>query len=101
MKSQIIKFVALIALFMGLFSCSKDSNYPQDESQPVSEQNIETRSFLPDNPSIAIDSNITSFAIDSNIISFEVANLIDKLIFEHPSEPGWGSPEGFSPHIWK
>jgi len=71
MKSIIIKLVALIVLLAGGFS--------------ISAQNNRTSS---------------AFAIDKNIISFDVANLVDKFICEYPPEPGWGSPEGFSPHIW-
>ena len=71
MKSQFIKFITLIALIAGGIS--------------ISAQNNRTSS---------------AFAIDKNIISFEVANLVDKRISEHPSKPGWGSPNGLSPHIW-
>ena len=72
MKPNIIKHIALIALILvgGL---------------SISAQNNRTS---------------TAFAIDKNIISFEVANLIDKFICEYPPEPGWGSPEDFSSHIW-
>ena len=70
MKSQIIKFVALLALLAGGLS--------------ISAQNNRTSS---------------AFAIDKNIISFDVANLVDKRICEYLPEPGWGSPEGFSPHM--
>ena len=71
MKSKTIKLVALIALLTGGFS--------------ISAQDIKTSS---------------AFAIDKNIISFEVANLVDKVIYEHPSTPNYGGPNAFSPHSW-
>jgi len=71
MKSQIIKLVALITLLSGNFA--------------ISAQNNRTSS---------------AFAIDKNIISFEVANLVDKVITEHPSQNNYRTPEGISPHFW-
>jgi len=67
-----IKFVAYTVLLMGSFS--------------LSAQNIKTGS---------------AFAIDKNITSFEVANLVDKVIYEHVSQPGYGGPNAFSPHYWR
>ena len=72
MKSNIIKHIALIVLLLA-------------GGLSISAQN---------------DRTSTAFAIDKNIISFEVANLVEKYICEYPPQPGWGSPEGFSPHIY-
>jgi len=86
MKLQILKFVALMALMAlmaGEFSCTKEKDWPQDEFQPIN--------------SGKKSSYIT---IDSNIISFAVPYLVHTLANEHPSQPGYGSPEGLSPHIW-
>ena len=84
MKLQTIKFVALIALLTaGGFSSSA-----QNDGSALSSAN---------NPS----SSSTAFAIDKNIISFEVANLVDKEIYEHVPYPNYGGiPESWSPHIW-
>ena len=72
MKFKIFfQLVALIALLAGGFS--------------ISAQNLKTSS---------------AFAIDKNITSFEVANLVDKIIVEHPPRPNYGGPNAFSPHVW-
>ncbi|MDR2969827.1 MAG: T9SS type A sorting domain-containing protein [Tannerellaceae bacterium] len=42
-----------------------------------------------------------SFAIDENITSFEVANLADKIVYEHLPKPGYGGLNAFSPHHWR
>jgi len=40
------------------------------------------------------------FNIDKNFTSFWIANLVEKVICEHPTQNNSGSPDGFSPHIW-
>ena len=95
MKLQIIKLVAIFALFMGWFSCTSDSDNSQghrfqwDGSQQREE-------FRP----INAGTKSSSFAIDSNIVSFAVPYLVGTRVTEHLPIPGWGSPEGFSPHFW-
>ena len=93
MKIQIFKLIALLALLMGWFSCSKDKDDPNGFQWDDSKQSEEHR---PVNPG----KQTSSFKIDDNIISFAVPYLVGTRVIEHPSEPGWGSPEGYSPHIW-
>jgi len=93
MKSQIFKFVALLALFIGWFSCTEDEDNPNGFQWDDSTQQEE---FRPVNPG----GKSSYFKIDDNIISFAVPYLVGTRVNEYPSEPGWGSPEGFSPHIW-
>ena len=85
MKQQTIKLVALIALLTaGKFSSSAQNNDGSSLS-------------LTNNP---VQSS-TVFAIDKNIISFEVANLVDKIIYEYAPSPNYGGiPEAWSPHEW-
>ncbi|MDR2969825.1 MAG: DUF5018 domain-containing protein [Tannerellaceae bacterium] len=84
MKSQILKFIAIIAvLTTGSFFSSA--------------QNSETALSSVNN----FVSSSTAFAIDKNIISFEVANLVDKIIYEHTPYSNYGGiPEAWSPHFW-
>ena len=84
MKSKIFTIVALIALLTaGGFSSSA-----QNEGSALSSTNDPV-------------SSSTAFAIDKNMIAFEVANLVDKIIYEYASHPNYGGvPEAWSPHYW-
>ena len=95
MKLQMFKIVALVALFMGWFSCTSNS----DDSQGYRFQwdgSLQREEFRP----INAGTKSSSFAIDSNIVSFAVPYLVGTTANEHLPRPGWGSPESFSPHFW-
>ena len=92
MKSQIIKLVALIALLAGGFSCG-DEDDPNGFQWDDSKQQEE---FRPVNQG----KKSSYFKIDNNITSFAVPYLVGTRAAEYPPEPGWGSPEGYSPHFW-
>jgi hypothetical protein len=93
MKIQIFKLIAILSLFMGCFSCTDNEDesigFQWDDSKQQEE-------FRPINPG----GKSSSFKIDDNIISFAVPYLVGTWVNERPPEPGWGSPEGFSPHIY-
>jgi len=93
MKLQIFKLIALIALLVVWFSCTKDEDDPNGFQWDDSKQQEE---FRPVNQG----KQSSYFKIDNNIISFSVPYLVGTAVFEYPPQPGWGSPEGFSPHIW-
>ena len=78
MKLKILKFIALIALFLGWFSCTSDHEYrfKWDDSRQQEE-------FRPINPG----TKSSSFTIDSNMISFAVPYLVGTEAYEHPSTP--------------
>jgi hypothetical protein len=93
MKLQIFKLIAILALFMGLYSCSKDKDEPDGFHWDGSPQSEEHRPVNPGEKS-------SSFKIDDNIISFAVPYLVGTLVLEYPPEPSLGYPEGYSPHIY-
>ena len=86
MKLKMIKFVALVALFMGWSSCSKDEDDPKGFQWDDSKQQEE---FRPVNQG----KESSYFKIDNNIISFAVPYLVGTWALE------WGSPDG-GPRIW-
>ena len=77
MKSQKIKFVALITLLMGWFSCTNDLNTPQTFKWDASKQQ---EKFLPINQG----KESAYFVIDDNIISFAVPYLVYTKVIEDP-----------------
>jgi len=93
MKSQIFKFVALLALLTGWVSCAKEKDDPHVLKWDASTQQEE---FKPVNQG----KKSSYFKIDNNILSFAVPYLVGTRVSEYPSEPGWGFPEGYSPHFW-
>ena len=93
MKSRTFKLLAFIALFMGWFSCIKDKDDPNGFQWDDSTQQ---EAFRPVNQG----KKSSYFKIDNNIVSFAVPYLVGTRASEYPPEPGWGSPEGYSPHIW-
>ena len=93
MKFQIFKLIALIAFFAGGFSCTKEEDDPNGYQWDYSTQQEE---FRPVNPG----TKSSYFKIDDNIVSFAVPYLVGTRVNEHPPTPGWGSPEGLSPHFW-
>ena len=94
MESQIFKFVALIALMFGLFSCTKEEE--DDPNGFKWDDSKQQEAFRPVNRG----EKSSYFKIDNNIISFAVPYLVNTVVLEYPPEPGWGSPEGFSPYFW-
>ena len=78
---------------MGCFSCTNDEDDPNGFKWDFSLQNEEHRPINPGKKS-------SSFRIDDNIISFAVPYLVGTWVNEYPPEPGWGSPEGYSPHMY-
>ena len=95
MKIKIYKSVTIIALFMGWLSCTGDLNDPQ-EYRFQWDAKWQQEKFRPLNAG----TKSSSFTIDNNIISFAVPYLVGTVVNEHPPRPGWGSPEGLSPHFW-
>ena len=93
MKIQIFKLIAILAIFMGWFSCSND----EDESIGFQwDGSLQQEEYRPINPG----EESSSFKIDDNIISFAVPYLVGTLATEHLPEPSYETPEGYSPHFW-
>ena len=84
MKTQMLKLIVLLALFMGWFSCTGDLNdgFQWDSSKQQEE-------FRPVNQG----EKSSYFKIDGNIISFAVPHLVGTIAYEYVSQPGWESPE--------
>ena len=96
MKLQTIKLAVLIALLApGCFSCTNYSDESEGYRYEWDDSN-QQKEFRPANPG----TKTSSFAIDGNIVSFAVPYLVGTTATEHLPQPGWGSPEGFSPHFW-
>ena len=95
MKSNFFNFLALTALIAGWFSCTNDADHLDNQGFKW-DGSLQKEEFLPINSG----TDSSSFAIDRNIVSFAVPYLVGTTASEHPSTPGWGSPEGFSPHFW-
>ena len=93
MKIQIFKLVAFLVILIGGFSCTNDEDDPDGFQWDDSKQ---WEKFRPVNPG----EKSSSFRIDDNIISFAVPYLVGTSVSEYPPEPGWGSPEAFSPQMW-
>ena len=87
MKLQMFKLIALIALFIGLFSCTKEEDDPNGFQWDDSKQQEEFR---------PVDQGKKSsyFKIDNNIISFAVPYLVGTRVIEYPP----GTVEGYN--IW-
>ena len=97
MKSQILKFALIALLTAGGLSCKDNAKSDEvDRNVFQWDDSNQQEEFRPVNPG----EKSSYFKIDDNIISFAVPNLVGTRVTEIPSEPGWGSPEGFSPHIW-
>ena len=73
MKKQNLKFVALMALFMGLFSCANDMNdLDQEWARYIWDESTQQEEFRPVNPG----TESSYFKIDNLITSFAVPNLV-------------------------
>ena len=94
MKLQMFKLATLIALLMGGFSCTNDS----EEYRFQWDGSLQQEEFRPVNPG----TKSASFAIDNNIISFAVPYLVGTIVSEYLPTPGsyWGGPNAVSPHRW-
>ena len=89
MKLKLFKLLALIALLIGGFSCTKAGEEPLVEQNKWYWDGIQQEEFQPINPG----TDSSSFMIDSNIISFAVPYLIGNLVFEVLSSDN-------NPHRW-
>ena len=88
MKIQTFKFIALLALLMGWFSCSNDDD-PYRFQWDDSTQQEEYRPINPGEES-------SYFAIDENIISFAVPYLVGTKTLEYLPHPA----DGLNSHSW-
>ena len=105
MKLKIYKFIALLAFLICWFSCTSDSNNINDiqDDQKVAKEypfkwdgSDQQEEFRPINPG----KTSSYFEIDSSMISFAVPYLVGTMAAEFLPQPGYGSPEGYSPHLY-